>query len=272
MDHTNPLGQAVAYPTTYSPDLLFPVARLLNREQMGLPDPLPFRGVDIWNAYELSWLEQGGKPRVAMAEIRVAAESANLIESKSLKLYLNSFNQTAFASPEAVTEVMQRDLAQVAEGDVAVELILPEQFPKCSLGEPEGHCLDELELTTDRYTRDATCLTHQSTRVEERLYSNLLRTNCPVTGQPDWATLLIDYAGPAIDHASLLRYIISFREHTGFHENCVEQIFMDLMERCAPETLCVYARFTRRGGIDINPWRSTDANADALDNLRVARQ
>ena len=272
MQRTLPLGKAITYPTAYTPDLLFPIARQLNRAELGLEGALPFTGVDIWNAYEVSWLEPGGKPRVAMAEIRFAAESVNLVESKSLKLYLNSFNQTPFASPEAVAQVMLQDLERVCEGAVTVDLRLPAQFQRGHFCEPEGDCLDDLELATDCYSRKAAVLTHGPSRVEERLYSNLLRTNCPVTGLPDWATLLIHYTGQAIDHTGLLCYIISYREHTGFHENCVEQIFSDLMARCAPEALCVYARFTRRGGIDINPWRATPAYAGQPANTRLARQ
>lgn len=267
-----PLGKEAAYTSSYNPEILFPVARRLNREKIGIKDGLPFTGVDIWNAYEISRLETGGKPQVAMAEIRFPLTSVNIVESKSLKLYLNSFNQTHFLSPEKLGQVILRDLERVSEGPVTVSLTLPDQFQRCNFMEPEGCCIDDLELKTDCYTHKADFLTHGPNRIEERLYSNLLRTNCPVTGQPDWATLTIHYIGKEISRTGLLRYIISFREHTGFHENCVEQIFLDLLERCAPEKLSVYARFTRRGGIDINPFRSTPDHFDISKNIRLARQ
>lgn len=272
MDKNIPLGKEVTYISTYNPELLFPVARRLNREKIGIKDRLPFTGVDIWNAYEISWLETGGKPRVAMAEIRFSLDSLNIIESKSLKLYCNSFNLTHFTSPEKVVEVMQQDLEKVSRGAVTVSLLLPDDFHRQRFLEPEGFCIDDLDLNTDSYTRNPDFLSHGSHRVEEQLYSNLLRTNCPVTGQPDWATLIIDYAGRQIHRSGLLRYVISLREHTGFHENCVEEIFVDLMERCMPEKLSVYARFTRRGGIDINPFRSTPNDCAAGNNIRCARQ
>ncbi len=272
MDKNIPLGKEVTYISIYNPELLFPVARRLNREKIGIKGRLPFTGVDIWNAYEISWLETGGKPRVAMAEISFSLDSLNIIESKSLKLYCNSFNQTHFSSSEKVVEVMQQDLEKVSRGSVTVSLLLPDEFRRQRFLEPEGFCIDDLELNTDCYTRNPDLLTHGSNRVEEQLYSNLLRTNCPVTGQPDWATLIIKYAGRQIHRSGLLRYIISLREHTGFHENCVEEIFVDLMECCAPEKLAVYARFTRRGGIDINPFRSTPEDFGMVKNIRCARQ
>lgn len=272
MDQTIPLGKEVTYTSSYDPKLLFPVARNLNREKIGIKSILPFTGVDIWNAYEISWLEPGGKPQVGMAEIRFSVESVNIIESKSLKLYLNSFNQTHFPSPEKVVQVILRDLERVSEGPVTVSFTLPEEFQRCHFMEPEGVCIDDLDLKTDCYTPKPDFLTHGPIQVEECLYSNLLRSNCPVTGQPDWATLIISYAGKEISRSGLLRYIISFREHTGFHENCVEQIFLDLMERCTPAKLAVYARFTRRGGIDINPFRATPNHPDIVKNIRLARQ
>ncbi|NOR24240.1 MAG: NADPH-dependent 7-cyano-7-deazaguanine reductase QueF [Desulforhopalus sp.] len=267
-----PLGKQVTYPSSYKPELLFPVARRLNREKIGISGGLPFTGVDIWNAYEVSWLEPEGKPQVAIAEIRFSLDTVNIIESKSFKLYLNSFNQTHFSSAEDVVQVIGQDLQQAVQGEVTVSLTLPNDFHRCQMIEPEGLCLDELDITTDCYSHKPDFLTHGANRIEECLYSNLLRTNCPVTGQPDWATLIINYTGKKINRNGLLSYIISFREHTGFHENCVEQIFLDLMQYCSPEKLSVYARFTRRGGVDINPFRSTADHFAIPDNIRLARQ
>lgn len=272
MDKNIPLGKEVSYTSSYDPELLFPVARNLSREPLGITGNLPFVGVDIWNAYEISWLAPGGKPQVAIADIRFSLESENIIESKSFKLYLNSFNQTEFSSSQAVSKAMQNDLEKISQGTVTVFLLQPNDFQHCQLEEPEGYCIDGLELKTDCYSHTPSFLTHGSKLIEGRLYSNLLRTNCPVTGQPDWATLMIHYTGKKISRTGLLSYVISFREHTGFHENCVEQIFMDLMTHCSPEKLSVYARFTRRGGIDINPFRSTPGDFALPTNGRLARQ
>lgn len=272
MDKNIPLGKQVSYPSSYKPELLFPVARRLNREKMGITGGLPFTGMDIWNAYEVSWLESGGKPQVGIAEIRFSLDTVNIIESKSFKLYLNSFNQTHFSSVEDVVQVIRQDLQKAAQGAVTVSLILPDEFHRCQMTEPGGFCIDDLDITTECYSHKPDFLSHGANWVEECLYSNLLRTNCPVTGQPDWATLIINYVGKEINQRGLLSYIISFREHTGFHENCVEQIFLDLMEYCTPEKLSVYARFTRRGGVDINPFRSTAGHFAIVDNGRLARQ
>lgn len=272
MDNNIPLGKEVSYVSTYTPELLFPVPRKLNREDIGVHGTLPFSGVDIWNAYEVSWLEKSGKPQVAIAEIVVPADSPNIIESKSFKLYLNSFNQTEFSSSEAVVQVMRDDLSKVVQSEVHITFRLPGAFPKYRLSEPEGICLDSLKIQTDSYSYNPVTLRCKSEQVQECVYSNLLRSNCPVTGQPDWGTVIISYTGRLISHSGILRYIISFREHTGFHESCVEQIFVDLMQHCNPEKLSVYARFTRRGGLDINPFRSTAESVDLPDNFRTARQ
>ncbi|BHH85218.1 NADPH-dependent 7-cyano-7-deazaguanine reductase QueF [Desulforhopalus sp. 52FAK] len=266
-----PLGKEVSYISTYKPELLFPVPRDLGREAIGLQEKVPFFGQDIWNAYEISWLEPGGKPRIAIAEIVFSIESLNIVESKSLKLYLNSFNQTRFHSPELVSQTIEKDLKKVAVGDVRVDLKLPGTFEECRFNEPQGLCIDDVQIETDCYSHNTSFLICEEESVEECIYSNLLRSNCPVTGQPDWGTVIIDYSGQAISHRGLLRYIISFREHTGFHENCVEQIFVDLMNHCSLEKLSVYARFTRRGGIDINPFRSTEESC-LTENNRTARQ
>jgi len=259
-----PLGQEVAYPTAYDATLLYPIGRLDARTQLGLsPQGLPFIGWDLWNAYEMSWLTPQGMPRVAMLRILVDCNSPNIIESKSLKLYLNSFNQAVFNSPQALLETLRTDLSQVAGSPVSVDLIATDQFLHTQIQEFEEINLDDLSLSIDTYEPRAELLALASgsaanaPSVTESLFSRLLKSNCPVTGQPDWACVKIDYVGPKIDHASVLKYIISFRLHSGFHEQCVERIFTDILARCAPQQLSVYARYTRRGGLDINPWRAT---------------
>ncbi len=254
----------------YDPGQLFAVPRAEARSKLGFGDQLPFYGGDLWNAYEISWLDQKGKPCVAMAKILFPITSTHIIESKSLKLYLNSFNQTRFFSYREVDVLIKRDLCRVADGEVTLSLTLPSQFYLSKVTEPEGICLDDQDIQIDRYHRCPDYLISGEQRGRERLFSNLLRTNCPVTGQPDWATVVIDYTGRRIEHAGLLRYLVSFREHTGFHENCVEQIFMDITRYCNPEKLFVHACFTRRGGIDINPFRSSDVMVP--DIARYTRQ
>jgi len=269
-DKDIPLGKPVSHFGQYHPEHLFPVPRIEARKELGIGAKAPFTGVDLWNAYEISWLDSRGKPRVAMGKICFPASTENIIESKSLKLYLNSFNQTRFRSAEAVASAMEKDLSRTAKGRVSVSLIFPDRFHLSEFTEPGGICVDEQDIEIDQYRVDPSFLRSGGERVEERLFSDLLRTNCPVTGQPDWATVIIDYAGPKIDREGLLRYIVSYREHTGFHENCVERMFVDISGRCSPEKLSVYARFTRRGGIDINPFRSSfDATPDPR---RLARQ
>ena len=265
-----PLGKKISHSRSYDPGQLFAVPRAGARSNLGIGKKLPFYGADLWNAYEISWLNQKGKPRVAMAGIYFPITSINIIESKSLKLYLNSFNQTCFDSSRDVAAAMKTDLCRVAMGNVAVSIILPPRFFLSKLTEPGGICLDDQDVTIDQYNLCPDFLFSGGQRGSERLFSNLLRTNCPVTGQPDWATIVIDYTGRQIDHAGLLRYIVSFREHTGFHENCVEQIFVDITRRCTPEKLFVQACFTRRGGIDINPFRSS--HAVVSENPRYPRQ
>lgn len=261
-----PLGQEVAYPTSYDPSLLFPIGREQGREQFAslmAPPSLPFSGWDLWNAYEMSWLTPQGMPQVAILRIIVSCTSPNIIESKSLKLYLNSFNQTAFVSTEQMLETMRTDLSAAAGKPVSVELIQTRDFANLQIEEFNGLDLDAQALTINCYepNADLLCLaaaTHgHTTTVSESLFSRLLKSNCPVTSQPDWACVQIDYTGQKIDPAGLLKYIVSFRMHNGFHEQCVETIFMDILTRCQPQALSVYARYTRRGGLDINPWRAT---------------
>ncbi|WP_434516464.1 NADPH-dependent 7-cyano-7-deazaguanine reductase QueF [Dechloromonas sp. ARDL1] len=271
--HASPLGKATEYQNRYAPELLFPIPRQLKRSEIGIVDSaLPFVGEDLWNAYELSWLNAKGKPVVAVGSFRVPADSPNLIESKSFKLYLNSFNQSTFETPEAVARTMQRDLSAAAGRDIAVALQPLASTPTATIGLPQGILIDELDIVCDRYQPAPDLLTTQAGEaIEETLYSHLLKSNCLVTGQPDWAMLVIRYRGQPIDRVGLLRYIVSFRNHNEFHEQCVERIFTDLQARCQPQALAVHARYTRRGGLDINPFRST-GDFPSPNNTREIRQ
>ena len=267
-----PLGQSVSYPSQYDPSVLFPIARAQNRASLQLAQPPAWRGADIWTAYELSWLTPKGKPRVAMATFTVPADSPNLIESKSFKLYLNSFNQTRLDNAQALRDMLQRDLSAAAGAPVALEMMLPQHFARQQIAELDGIDLDKLDVEIDTYQPAPGLLRCQDgPAVEETLCSRLLKSNCPVTGQPDWGSVQIRYRGRPIDRESLLKYIVSYREHAGFHEHCVETIYTDLMRACAPQELTVYARYTRRGGLDINPWRSNAATPQIAQS-RTARQ
>ncbi len=249
------LGREVAYPAHYDPTLLFPIPRQGARDEIGIAaDALPFVGHDRWHAYELSWLDARGKPRVATATLTVPCASPCLIESKSLKLYLNSLNSTRFNSDAAVLERIATDLSARAGADVGVVFGLPPMA-----GAPEGESIDGLDVEIDHYgpPRAEFLAADPEVQVDETLSSELLKSNCPVTGQPDWATVVIHYRGPRIDRVELLRYLVSFRDHAEFHEQCVERIFHDVMAHCRPSSLSVEARYTRRGGLDINPWRAT---------------
>ncbi|CAJ9821798.1 7-cyano-7-deazaguanine reductase [Burkholderia pseudomallei] len=269
----SPLGKATVYANQYDASLLFPIPRAGAREQIGIGAPLPFFGTDIWNAYELSWLNARGKPQIAIATFYVPAESPNIVESKSFKLYLGSFAQTAFESADAVRDALKRDVSAACGASVTVRLATPAEFRKLRMDELDGLSLDRLDLDAHVYETDPSFLTasHGEAPVEETLVTDLLKSNCPVTGQPDWGSVQIHYVGAPIDHAGLLRYIISFRNHTGFHEQCVERIFVDILRACQPVKLAVYARYTRRGGLDINPFR-TNYNQPMPDNARTARQ
>ncbi|MFC0398250.1 NADPH-dependent 7-cyano-7-deazaguanine reductase QueF [Paraburkholderia rhizosphaerae] len=269
----SPLGKPAAYLEQYDASLLFPIARSNAREQIGIGARLPFFGTDIWNAYELSWLNARGKPQIAVATFYVPADSPNIVESKSFKLYLGSFAQTKFDSADIVRDTIRRDVSACCGATVSLHLYGPAEFGKLKLDELDGLSLDRLDLDTEVYQPDASLLKAalDEAPVEETLYSNLLKSNCPVTGQPDWGSVQIHYVGPQIDQASLLRYIISYRTHTGFHEQCVEKMFVDLLDACQPVKLAIYARYTRRGGLDINPFR-TNFNLPMPDNLRTARQ
>ena len=271
-DHS-PLGKATVYADRYDASLLFPIPRQGKRDEIGVSaGTLPFHGVDVWNGYELSWLDARGKPVVAVAEFRFPATTPNIVESKSFKLYLNSFAQERMADDAQVLATLIRDLSAASGGPVDVVLRAPNDLDGTPLGEPEGILLDTQELDFDSYGPPRPdFLAKRDGDVREVLVSHLLRSNCPVTGQPDWGSVQIAYTGAPIDRAGLLRYLVSFRSHTEFHEQCVERIFMDLRARCAPRELSVYARYTRRGGLDINPFRSTDPAAVPA-NPRGARQ
>ena len=269
----SPLGKTTVYADRYDPSLLFPIPRAAKRAEIGVAEPLPFFGVDIWNAYEISWLNMRGKPQVAIATVNVPADSPNIIESKSFKLYLNSFNQTRLANTDALLALLREDLSNAVGAPVHAALTLPEDFGKLKMGELDGLLLDRLDVEIDNYSPAPELLkaNHEEAAVEETLVSHLLKSNCLVTGQPDWASVQIRYAGPQIDQESLLRYLIGFREHNEFHEQCVERIFTDILRQCKPNKLAVYARYTRRGGLDINPWRANFSTAKP-PNLRAARQ
>ena len=269
----SPLGKTAAYQTQYAPELLFPIPRQQKRDELRLTGTLPFFGVDIWNAYELSWLNMRGKPQVAIATISAPADSPNIIESKSFKLYLNSFNQTRLANTDALLALLREDLSAGFGAPVHIVLTTPDTFENVKMGELGGMLLDRLDIEVDQYSPAPELLSavQGEPPVEETLVSHLLKSNCLVTGQPDWASVQIRYVGPQINQEGLLRYLIGFREHNEFHEQCVERIFVDIMRQCAPVKLAVYARYTRRGGLDINPWRSNFSGGPPK-NLRTARQ
>ena len=265
----SPLGRDTQYVNQYDPSQLYPISRKLNWAERGIErDSLPFFGMDIWNAFEISWLDLKGKPVVRLAEFYIPAASDNIIESKSFKLYLNSYNLSRFEDGEIVRRQMEVDLSEAAGGQVKVVLRHPDEAPV--LGRFEGECIDELDVDIEHYHPQPELLVATETEVDEALYSHLLKSNCPVTGQPDWASVQIRYKGGQIDRAGLLKYLISYREHGDFHEQCVENIFMDIWQRCQPKELVVYARYVRRGGLDINPYRSS--LDQPLDNLRLSRQ
>jgi len=274
------LGRASAYADRYDPTLLFPIARSTQREAMGIAaGALPFFGADLWTAFEVSWLNLRGKPQLAIAHFTIPCETPNIIESKSFKLYLNSFNSSAFASAEAVRDRLRADLSEALwrgsdqSAGIGVKLLAPDMFDREPVHELDGLDLDRLDIECTHYQPAPELLSSDSTQppVNETLTSRLLKSNCLVTGQPDWGSVQIRYSGPAIDQAGLLAYIVSFRNHNEFHEPCVERMFTDIWRRCQPNKLAVYARYTRRGGLDINPFRTSWPQA-LPPNIRTARQ
>lgn len=268
------LGEKTDYPTQYDPSQLRAVPRALNRQAIGLDNaPMPFTGYDTWTLYELSWLNQNGLPQVAIGEIRLPAYSPNLIESKSFKLYLNSFNQTRFDNWQQVANALQTDLSACAGEEVDVTLSPLSELEGETIAGLAGECIDHQDISIDDYTFNPDWLdgAAQGAVVSETLHSHLLKSNCLITNQPDWGSVRIAYKGNKINREKLLRYLVSFREHNEFHEQCVERIFMDIMRFCQPEKLTVYARYTRRGGLDINPYR-TNMGKTPSENNRLARQ
>lgn len=273
----NPLGKSSAYIDSYDPTLLFPISRAESWKAVDVDrETLPFFGEDVWNGYEISWLNDKGVPQVAMAEFRFLAASPFLIESKSFKLYLNSYNQTRFANKQNVEQRMVRDLSAASGSAVKVTILsLQHKFS----AEPKSVCIDELDIVMDRYELDPSVLVlavgedgePSGVIFEGILVSHLLKSNCPVTGQPDWGSIYIEYKGARIEEKSLLTYLVSLRTHQDFHEQCVERTFWDIWTRCQPESLTVYARYVRRGGLDINPMRSSDKDKQAI-NFRTIRQ
>ncbi len=269
----SPLGKSSAYVSTYTPSLLFPIPRAAKWAELGLSaDTLPYTGVDVWNCFELSWLLPSGKPVVAIGEFSIPADSPNIIESKSFKLYLNSLNQTPFASVGALEKVLVQDLSGAAGKQVGVKVRRLEEVEAEGVVSLPGVCIDDLDITVSSYDQPQPELLRcdPARIVEESLHSHLLRSNCPVTSQPDWGSVCITYTGAALDHASVLAYLVSFRQHSDFHEQCVERIFTDLQRLLQPQKLTVFARYVRRGGLDINPYRSTEALDFA--NGRLVRQ
>ena len=279
------LGKAASYIDQYDASLLFPIARAVKRAEIGITGALPFVGADMWSAFELSWLNQRGKPQVALAHFTVPCETPNIIESKSFKLYLNSYNNTRFADVEAVRSRLRSDLSEAvwrpatpqvdasAPPSIGVRILQSDLFDREPVHELDGLSLDRLDVACDRYTPapDLLRVEQGEAPVNEVLVSNLLKSNCLVTGQPDWGSVQISYSGAQIVQESLLQYLVSYRNHNEFHEQCVERIFMDIWTRCKPTRLAVYARYTRRGGLDINPFRSSYAQA-LPPNIRTARQ
>lgn len=273
------LGKATPYVDQYDASLLYPIARQGKRDEIGVRGTLPFLGSDLWTAFELSWLNLRGKPQVALAHITVPCESTHIVESKSFKLYLNSFNNTKYADAAEVQARIRADISEAVwrggpvQSSVGVKLIAPELFDREPLHELDGLSLDRLDVECTQYTPTPELLSAQMDEapVSEVLTSNLLKSNCLVTGQPDWASVRISYSGPQIEQEGLLQYLVSFRNHNEFHEQCVERIYMDIWTRCKPAKLTVYARYTRRGGLDINPFRTSHPQPPPL-NVRTARQ
>ena len=273
------LGKASSYADLYDASLLFPIPRQTKRDEIGVTGRPVFLGADLWTAFEVSWLNAKGKPQVAIVHFTIPAESTHIVESKSFKLYLNSFNNTRFESPDEVKARLRADIsAAIWSGgpvmaSAGVKLLAPEQFDAELVHELDGLNLDRLDIECTRYQPAPELLIVNTAEapVTETLVSHLLKSNCLVTGQPDWGSVQIRYSGHPIDQEGLLQYIVSFRNHNEFHEQCVERIFMDIWTRCKPTQLTVYARYTRRGGLDINPWR-TSAPGALPPNVRTARQ
>ncbi len=268
------LGKQSAYSTSYNPNLLYPIPRAEKRREIGVdPQQLPFVGFDCWNHYEVSWLNEKGKPIVAIAELVYDCASPKIIESKSFKLYFNSFNNTKIKNSLALEEMIKKDVAERIDADVWVKIHPLQPSQNFAIHESlTGECLDDLDVECSVYLVEPAFLSVSDELVEEVLYSDLLKSNCLVTNQPDWGSVQIAYKGKKINRDGLLRYLVSFRNHNEFHEQCIERIFVDIMNHCQPESLTVYGRYTRRGGLDINPYRSTEKSSFVGKNERLVRQ
>ena len=263
------LGQSTSYPKTYAPDMLYPIPRALGRANLALPADALSIGMDWWQVFEMSWLNSHGISQVAMARLAIPAPSDYIIESKSLKLYFNSLNFTEFDNQQAVKATVEKDLSACLKTDVTLEIFEINIANSLAISAPQGECIDnaldnsdkKIAIVSDVDPSSLTVAHHGASDSQlQILHSHLLRSNCPVTNQPDWGTLEIQIDSQPIDRAGLLEYILSFRQHNGFHEQCVEQIFSDLTQVFVPKTLMVRAWYTRRGGIDINPCRVSDVS------------
>ncbi|MGQ3891234.1 NADPH-dependent 7-cyano-7-deazaguanine reductase QueF [Legionella sp. CNM-4043-24] len=277
LHHTSPeqseLGQVSSTDTSYNPDRLFPIPRISKREEIGIQGQLPFFGFDCWNHYEVSWLNEKGKPCVAVAVITYDCSTPYLIESKSLKLYFNSFNNTRFKDAEEIRRTVEQDLSKRLQGDAQVRILSLKDNELTQIQTTlTGECLDDLDISCDAYLVRPDYLSTEESHVQETLYSDLLKSNCLVTNQPDWGSVQIAYEGRKINREGLLKYLVSFRNHNEFHEQCIERIFVDIMNYCKPDRLSIQGRYTRRGGLDINPYRSTEKTAPQHVNPRLARQ
>jgi 7-cyano-7-deazaguanine reductase len=273
-EHHSELGKVSPADDSYNPKRLFPIARLEKRLELGIEqESLPFYGFDYWNHYEVSWLNEHGKPMIGIAEIIYNCHSPFIIESKSLKLYFNSLNNSIFKTKSLVEETVKRDLSDCLKTDVSVTIHnLKDINPDLLRINFTGESIDDLDVRDLVYYVEPDFLSTHPEQVDEILYSDLLKSNCLVTNQPDWGSVQISYQGAKIDREGLLKYLISFRNHNEFHEQCIERIFIDIMTRCKPKTLSVYGRYTRRGGLDINPYRTSDHNNVNAPNLRLIRQ
>lgn len=262
------LGKKSNYLSEYDPTLLFPIPRDGKRQEIGIHSAIPFVGFDIWNHYEVSWLNAKGKPMVAVAELIIPCDSPNIIESKSMKLYFNSFNNTQITNLETLENIIKKDLSAAANSDVNIKITPLNEIEDTSF---TGTCLDSLDIECTKYLVHKDYLTTTTEIVSETLYSHLLKSNCLVTKQPDWGSIQIDYQGEKIVHEGLLKYIVSFRNHNEFHEQCIERVFVDIMQMCKPKELSIYGRYTRRGGLDINVYRGTKP-MQPIKNQKMTRQ
>jgi 7-cyano-7-deazaguanine reductase len=268
------LGKKTEYDQSYNPDRLYSIPRAVKRMEIGIEtETLPFFGFDCWNHYEVSWLNEKGKPMVAIAEIYYDCNSEFIVESKSLKLYFNSLNNVKFKSINEIEKIIKKDLETIINAEVSVVLKQLGHSISLPIFEKfEGECIDDLDIDCNKYTVDPSYLSTSDEQVIETLYSDLLKSNCLVTNQPDWGSIQISYVGNKINREGLLRYLISFRNHNEFHEQCIERIFVDIIKNCNPIELTIYARYTRRGGLDINPYRSTKKISKQNINFRLIRQ